>query len=348
MAIAFHHQPLRGSEIRVITFSKTPLFGEEIYCEVENLPLDDSLRFYALSYVWGDPKERVPITLQCSKFEVTKNLFHALRQFREWVKGGDFADETGPGETPKFWADAICINQDDSDEKARQVPRMKDIYGSAIRVYGWLGLQEELDDRLVGLVFQKANEIAAHPRAHDMQWLQKYPIMDDLGQEYHAFTEAFLSIIQRPWFERIWIIQESVLAQTDPLFVIGPHFTNALGALSLIYTRLLAEAGDPRQELIVRRNLGPIKILRLRHYCRSLWTRSQNSSELSAFARMLNGILRDTTLGYVSTLPHDMIYALLGMALCPGLPAPLAPDYQNPSTKSATNTPSLSSRTQRT
>ncbi|KAK0710606.1 hypothetical protein B0H67DRAFT_492330, partial [Lasiosphaeris hirsuta] len=62
------------------------------------------------AYVWGDSTGRLAITLQGRKFDVTKNLFHALRQLREWVKEGVFGDETG---TPKFWADAICINQGD-------------------------------------------------------------------------------------------------------------------------------------------------------------------------------------------------------------------------------------------
>jgi hypothetical protein len=35
--------------------------------------------------------------------------------------------------------DAICINQDNVEEKEHQIPLMREIYGSARRVFIWLG-----------------------------------------------------------------------------------------------------------------------------------------------------------------------------------------------------------------
>ncbi|ORX96758.1 heterokaryon incompatibility protein-domain-containing protein [Clohesyomyces aquaticus] len=37
-----------------------------------------------------------------------------------------------------IWVDAICINQDDADEKSHQIPLMGDIYSAAGTVYDWL------------------------------------------------------------------------------------------------------------------------------------------------------------------------------------------------------------------
>lgn len=37
-----------------------------------------------------------------------------------------------------FWADAICINQRDSDEKAHQVKLMRVIFAKATAVCAWL------------------------------------------------------------------------------------------------------------------------------------------------------------------------------------------------------------------
>ena len=39
----------------------------------------------------------------------------------------------------KIWIDALCINQDDREEKAEQIPCMSAIYGRAERVVVWLG-----------------------------------------------------------------------------------------------------------------------------------------------------------------------------------------------------------------
>ncbi|KAM6510893.1 hypothetical protein FSOLCH5_011339 [Fusarium solani] len=56
--------------------------------------------------------------LNGNTFEVTVNLFEGLRQIRESM----FEHNTLP--QLAIWVDAICINQDDKDEKAKQVPNM--------------------------------------------------------------------------------------------------------------------------------------------------------------------------------------------------------------------------------
>ena len=47
---------------------------------------------------------------------VTVNLFHALKYLRH-----EAISRT-------FWIDAICVNQEDLDERGKQVQRMADIY----------------------------------------------------------------------------------------------------------------------------------------------------------------------------------------------------------------------------
>ncbi|KAF8861715.1 hypothetical protein BDZ45DRAFT_586588, partial [Acephala macrosclerotiorum] len=50
---------------------------------------------------------------------IQPNLASALRRLRL------------PGESRVFWADALCINQKDTREKASQIPLMRDIYANA-------------------------------------------------------------------------------------------------------------------------------------------------------------------------------------------------------------------------
>ncbi len=44
-----------------------------------------------------------------------------------------------PWRTRHIWIDAICINQDDINDKNQQVRMMRDIYGRASRTLIWLG-----------------------------------------------------------------------------------------------------------------------------------------------------------------------------------------------------------------
>ena len=61
--------------------------------------------YIAISYVWGDAAYRTPILCNGEVMYVTLNLAEALRELRDSV-------------APKrIWADAICIDQTNNEEK---------------------------------------------------------------------------------------------------------------------------------------------------------------------------------------------------------------------------------------
>jgi hypothetical protein len=68
--------------------------------------------------------------------QIRKNLEAALRHLRLTQ------------EARYLWVDAICINQDDMDERSRQVSIMSEIYSKASQVVVWLGEREEPSDRV--------------------------------------------------------------------------------------------------------------------------------------------------------------------------------------------------------
>lgn len=94
----------------------------------------NKIEYEALSYTWGDVKDlanRGEILLHGQEHEITQNLESGLRHLR-------FKDK------PRIlWADAVCINQTDLDERVQQVSQMHQIYnpGGASHVLVWLGEQ---------------------------------------------------------------------------------------------------------------------------------------------------------------------------------------------------------------
>ncbi|KAH6852765.1 heterokaryon incompatibility, partial [Alternaria alternata] len=84
--------------------------------------------FEALSYVWGSQEDLKQIMCNNVSLSVTKNLFEALTALRDDVD-----------EDRYLCVDAVCINQNDSAEKAVQVRNMLTIYEKAARVIAWLG-----------------------------------------------------------------------------------------------------------------------------------------------------------------------------------------------------------------
>jgi hypothetical protein len=71
------------------------------------------------------------LTLPNGVLKIKPNLAAVLRQLR-------LADALRT-----LWIDAICINQDDENEKGQQVALMGDIYRTAISVQIWLGAGSE-------------------------------------------------------------------------------------------------------------------------------------------------------------------------------------------------------------
>ncbi|KAF2006657.1 HET-domain-containing protein [Amniculicola lignicola CBS 123094] len=130
MAAQFVYQPLTGTDLRLISIDPGQ-FDEPLHIQLHHQPLQTA-ECIALSYVWGDSVDRLPISVNDVPFPVTKNLFQALRQIRL-----DIVSDTEPGECIQYvWADAICINQSDEKEKAKEVRRMGSIYQSADHVIG--------------------------------------------------------------------------------------------------------------------------------------------------------------------------------------------------------------------
>lgn len=87
-----------------------------------------NLKYIALSYTWGSVSDRSLLEVNGKKLYIPTNLYQALEQLQ--------VEEC----QDSLWADSICINQEDEDEKAALVPKMDKIYAEASRVIAWLGI----------------------------------------------------------------------------------------------------------------------------------------------------------------------------------------------------------------
>jgi len=79
--------------------------------------LDDKLPYSAISYVWGEASDIEPIIVNGSVFQATRNLAAGLRALYRL-----------PDSPSYFWADAICIDQQNIERRNAQVALMGRIY----------------------------------------------------------------------------------------------------------------------------------------------------------------------------------------------------------------------------
>lgn len=189
--------------------------------------------YECISYVWGDPNDTEEI--QCGiatdhspsssegdapsepgsassvSFSITKSLAGVLRRLRL------------PDAKRIVWADGICINQQDLQEKGHQVALMGKIYGRAASVAVWLGhsdnyIKEAIE--LINIISERCKAFV-HPEGIDSSdWQQKLNLSAHFLDYLPDRSDDKASINQDPridsldrffgraWFHRVWVIQE--------------------------------------------------------------------------------------------------------------------------------------------
>jgi hypothetical protein len=170
----FKHDPLEyhGPTIRVVKVRLSTDADGPVQCDIRVASIDSD--YICLSYVWGSREPGNWILINDKRFWARKSLFDFLASARSLV---DIQSNW-------IWIDALCIDQENTEEREHQVKKMGHIYSCAKRVVSWFG-----SDRTISLFlhFAKAG---------------KYNYSGGL----HSFHLS-------PYWERAWITQEIALAR---------------------------------------------------------------------------------------------------------------------------------------
>ncbi|KAH8793493.1 heterokaryon incompatibility protein-domain-containing protein [Hyaloscypha finlandica] len=170
---------------------------------LEHHRLADHPRYNALSYCWGSNANLRPISVNGEAIAVHSNLEAALRELQSYR--GDML----------LWADRLCINQKDDDEKTGQVQQMRHIYTEASLVFAWLG--EAADDSdLIMDHFQTIGEDIFPGNRGMLETegqLDQIVVAHNTPKSRRALSNAYRHFCQRSYWQRLWVMQEFVLAQ---------------------------------------------------------------------------------------------------------------------------------------
>lgn len=338
---------------------------ELVSCFTVVQQLDNAEPFTALSYVWGDAKDTLPITLNNQVIQVTRNLATALKHIEH--------DRCRWG-IRVFWIDALCINQEDNLEKSHQVQMMGDIYGRASRVLSWLGQATRLTvpafrwirswvnlltvryenaypDRNFGqdlhvVSRSESNQIRT---IHGAIYRTILPEIERLQQHLHLLDDC-RRMCNNTYWQRVWILQE---------ISNFPSVRPYLGCYSInfLYMNLFCVINNAIWSCCVANlatGLNPQPTGHLSSYINSLgltddsklWLSFQMVA-LAAWGATLYQIIGGTITcqdiestsgfqrfesaeprdsGFQSTKPEDRVFALLGLASDAPLLG-LTPDY---------------------
>ncbi|KAL0929710.1 uncharacterized protein CTRU02_215353 [Colletotrichum truncatum] len=188
-----------GSQIRLLML-QSPRTTED--CVSVNLSLrvfdftdeSETPPYTALSYTWGPPSPLHTVTLNGREFSIRDNLWQFLKTLNEWP-----LDDSSHLRERWFWIDQLTIDQNDNEEKRHQVGIMDKIYNRAEKVLVWLGLPGK-DSKHAEMYIKARN-----------------PSLGSRTTETKLNAEKLL---KRPYWTRLWIMQEVSLARSL-LFMCG-------------------------------------------------------------------------------------------------------------------------------
>ncbi|KAH9233960.1 hypothetical protein K456DRAFT_1772342 [Colletotrichum gloeosporioides 23] len=284
--------------IRLLRLSPHEDDDAPIQCQLFEYSLAKARRkgthlYEALSYCWGSPTQSQTVFTNEGSLQVTENLHAALLRLRD------------PALERIIWADAICINQDDLDEKGYQVQLMAEIYARSSCVIVWL-------ENVTGY-HRLDSELQAGGR-QAIRALEEAPPVNEQDRL------AVEKLLDRPWFHRVWVLQEvaaarHVLVMCKFAEIDGQVFCSGLKQMST-YLHLMDE--DARSRILSTNNLikdatsRPKGVVKVSH---------QFSLQISSLGRLIE-------LHHVREARdrRDKIYALLGMST--NTPDGLVPNYQ--------------------
>ncbi|EHK46644.1 hypothetical protein TRIATDRAFT_23808, partial [Trichoderma atroviride IMI 206040] len=217
----YRYSSLPANSIRLLRLQPHSDEHALVHCQLFEYPLLDSSRgthlYEALSYVWGSEEKPRRILTNKGDLYITENLHAALLRLR------DRSFER------IIWADAICINQDDIEERNHQVQVMASIYAKASRVIVWLEQamgSHPRDSKASDDVHRALEEISNAASGQPVK-----------SSDHEAARLAIQTLLQRSWFERIWVLQEvaaarQVLMMFHSMDMDGLAFCTGLTALN--------------------------------------------------------------------------------------------------------------------
>lgn len=265
----YQRLPTDQSSIRLLSLLP-PTSVDDLRLKLKSAVLSEASGNYsAISYTWGPETKTKLAWINGTAVPLRENIWnclHHLAQSQENVQ------------SYHLWADAICINQDDQQEKESQVRLMGQIFSCADSVLVWLG--EASRDHSLGCAIKKHFDWCMHHLRHSeiyeaaSQFSVEGLIYTENGNlipnmlnialtvsgmvkqnpgSSHPLRENISWIFQSEYWNRLWIVQELLLAR-HAWIILGPHLLNFRSDLQILKDLSARELGieipQPRDMLM--------------------------------------------------------------------------------------------------
>lgn len=331
-----------------------------ISCSLINTSLGilSKAKYRALSYTWGDPSNCQDIQINGHKFPVTVNLYYALRNLRSetshehlWIDAICINQKDDKERSEQvlrmrdIYSQAQCVivwlgRDFEPEDKERNFAMFQK----------WDAGSSEDGDRSTRLAFDLLKKLSGAWQSSAVALtIAKKENISGNPIEPFGFIRAYLSqhedihislnrrltaeeeipwlslgrLCWRPWFDRVWVLQEVALA-ADAVVSCGNHvipWTNLMDAVGILEIHSYSQGASD----IVGPNLGAAKVWRMgvgKTYKDGAYRNADPSYELLTLLNQTKHLL--------ATDPRDKIYGLMGLTTLSTEHEMIIPDYKKP------------------
>lgn len=157
--------------------------------------------YVAVSYSWNGQAQTELVHCNDKPLRVTPSL-------REFLVICEELQE----EPHRLWVDQICISQHGVKDKERQVPLMDTYFSQAELVAIWLGPATIRTDIAFHLMEEAHEALEQQGLIRSAHLRNEIPSFLRDAETTYLFCQGLREILVRPWFSRLWTMQEVLLA----------------------------------------------------------------------------------------------------------------------------------------
>lgn len=314
-----------------------------LHVQLLEVDLDDKSAhssFDALSYAWtpesrtGRPTRAIVVETASGPriLYIHQNLQQALLSL----------SSNGIATSRPIFVDQICIHQEDEAEKGHQVSLMRDIYSKCARTLAWLGPAtrnsslwfnfvheincEGILSRMIGprsaqfmTVFDAVMDDSITVAGEDLE--DRNDILEMLRRSGDRFPlDGYVDVLDRSWFNRLWVIQEACLA-SQVLLVCGDQtacfdcFRQGALFYSIYNTHFFRHLSAPQPQAELRkRNSLFSKAVGLTRLIQERKRIHKIGIKRDLYDVLLKYNVKEKNKAIESALPEDRVFGVLGLA----------------------------------
>ncbi|KAI0454258.1 heterokaryon incompatibility protein-domain-containing protein [Xylaria acuta] len=266
--------------------------------------------YEAVSYAWGDANHTHPSVCDGFRHMISLNLRDGLIAMRTKDR------------SRLLWVDAVCIDQTNTKERGQQVSHMRLIYEGASRVLVWLGPDVNFQGKkaitaIKGIARECLRKGSGKMGIDELSLNSVDELWDVLPTERldgirSVSPEAWRAmawLFSRPWFSRLWVIQEVNSNQDVQV---------QCGGSQVSWDVTVVVASYIERHPTIHRSWGfPESNYSNAYYMRRrFWHQQVSLPSLLNWGR-----------SFKASEPLDRIYALMGMPPFTKMHPPLTADY---------------------